>query len=63
MLLKKRKRGNTLQLIVQGNDYPDITPDKNIWRKVLANIPQEHRHKNSQQGVNKPNQTVSKKER
>ena len=37
--IKEEEGGNTSQLVLQGQDYPDTKPNKDITRKVQLNIP------------------------
>ena len=62
--LPKSRRRNTSKLILQGQHYPDTKTRQGCHkeRKLYANIPDEHRCKNPQQNISKPNSTIHYKD-
>ena len=55
-----QKGGNTSKLILQGQHNPDTKARQGHYkkRKLYINIPDEHRYKNLQQNISKPNSIV-----
>ena len=60
MLSKNRRGGNTSKHILQSQHYPDTKTRQGYHKKIKlqAIIPDEHRSKNLQQNISKPNSTV-----
>ena len=64
LLQKSTKGRKASKYILQSQHYPNTKLDKDPTKKMKlqANISEEHRHKNHQQNLSKPNSTIHFKE-